>query len=144
MAFLASQTMSHQKTISPDHQVSAIMSSSLIQNTLKKFLSQDQVSRMYKESLQLIIKVMRLLSSMQLMLTYINNLGLKHHKWVEEVEAKYLETNPVMEVEDKVDPKPVDDTSVAVSISVGLVVLLSSSITVKFAKSRVQVSDKTT
>jgi hypothetical protein len=103
---------------------------------------------MDKESLQLIIKAMRLLSSMQLTLTYITNLDLKHHKWVEEVEAKCLETNPATVeaavVEDKVDPKPVDDTSLAVSISVGPAVLLNSSITVKFAKSHVQVSDETT
>lgn len=107
---------------------------------------------MDKESLQLIIKAMRLLSSMQHMLTFIINLDLKHHKWAEEVEAKCLETNPateeeavaVVEVVDKADPKPVDDTLLAVSISVGPVVLLNSSITVKFAKSHVQVSAKTT
>lgn len=105
---------------------------------------------MDKESLQLIIKAMRLLSSMQLMLTFIINLDLKHHKWAEEVEAKCLETNPATEAEavvvevDKADPKPVDDTLLAVSISVGPVVLLNSSITVKFAKSHVQVSAKTT
>jgi hypothetical protein len=121
----------------------------MIQNTFMLFLSQDQVSRMDKESLQLIIKAMRLLSSMQLMLTFIINLDLKHHKWAEEVEAKCLETNPATEEEagvevDKADPKPVDDTLLAVSISVGPVVLLNSSITVKFAKSHVQVSAKTT
>ena len=106
---------------------------------------------MDKESLQLIIKAMRLLSSMQHMLTFIINLDLKHHKWAEEVEAKCLETNPATEEEavvvvevDKADPKPVDDTLLAVSISVGPVVLLNSSITVKFAKSHVQVSAKTT
>jgi phosphoribosylamine-glycine ligase len=104
---------------------------------------------MDKESPQLIIKAMRLLSSMQLMLTYITNPDLKHHKWVEE--AKCPETNPVTaeaaveeeEEEDKADLKHVADTLLAVLISVGPAVLLNSSITVKFAKSHVQVSDKT-
>ncbi len=101
---------------------------------------------MDKESPQLIIKAMRLLSSMQLMLTYITNLDLKHHKWVEE--AKCPETNPVtaaaaVEEEDKADLKHVADILLAVLISVGPAVLLNSSITVKFAKSHVQVSDTT-
>lgn len=103
---------------------------------------------MDKESPQLIIKAMRLLSTMQLMLTYITNPDLKHHKWVEE--AKCPETNPVTaeaaeveEEEDKADLKHVADTLLAVLISVGPAVLLNSSITVKFAKSHVQVSDKT-
>jgi hypothetical protein len=102
---------------------------------------------MDKESPQLIIKAMRLLSSMQLMLTYITNPDLKHHKWVEE--AKCPETNPVtaeaaaVEEVDKADLKHVADTLLAVLISVGPAVLLNSSITVKFAKSHVQVSDKT-
>lgn len=105
---------------------------------------------MDKESPQLIIKAMRLLSSMQLMLTYITNPDLKHNKWVEE--AKCPETNPVTaeaavvveeEEEDKADLKHVADTLLAVLISVGPAVLLNSSITVRFAKSHVQVSDKT-
>lgn len=119
MVSLANQTMNHQKTISQDHQ--------------------DQVSRMDQDYLQLIIKGMKQLSSMQRMLTCIISLDLSHPKWVEGVEeAKCPETNLVT-VADKVGRKPVVVTSPVVSISVGPAVRLNNSITVKFAKFPVQV-----
>lgn len=148
MGLPQSPTTNHQKTTSQDHQVRIHIFLSIVWSIEKTFtLLVDQVNKMDQDFLQPIIKAMRLLCSMQLMLTYIT-LDPKPLRWVEE--AQCPETNPVLVgAAAKAGLNPAAATlpvvavaAVEVSINVGPAVQLNNFITAKFVKSLVPVSAK--